>query len=71
MLREVPSTGMLSRLADDLHGRGITLKVARANRPLREKLTRIGLGQSVGETSLFPSVHAAIEAFRRSRPDAS
>jgi hypothetical protein len=56
---------MLSRLAEDLHGQGIDLKFARANRPLREELVRIGLAEHLEERTVFPSVHAAIETFLR------
>jgi MFS superfamily sulfate permease-like transporter len=64
---EIDTTGAdaLQRLAEDLASRGISLRFARANRPLREALERIGLGQQLRDERLFPSVHAAIEAFRR------
>jgi hypothetical protein len=41
------------------------LKFARANRPLREQIRRLGLGEHLDETTVFPSVHAAIETFLR------
>src|SRR5262249_16048855 len=62
---DVTAADMLARLAEELRSRGIALKFARANRPLREVLAAVGLGEHLRETSLFPSVHAAIEAFRR------
>jgi SulP family sulfate permease len=62
---DVTAAEMLSRLAAELHAQGIELKFARANRPLREEVARIGLGEHLGESTLFPSVHAAIEAFLR------
>jgi SulP family sulfate permease len=62
---DVTAAEMLSRLAAELDSKGIALKFARANRPLRERLAAIGLGEHLRETALFPSVHAAIEAFRR------
>jgi SulP family sulfate permease len=64
---EVDVTGAeaVERLAEDLAAQGIALKFARANRPLREALDRIGLGEKLRDERLFPSVHAAIEAFRR------
>jgi SulP family sulfate permease len=55
----------LARLSDEFAAHGISFKIARANRPLRLRLERIGLTQRLGESSLFPSVHAAIDAFRR------
>jgi SulP family sulfate permease len=62
---DVTAAEMLSRLAAELHAQGIELKFARANRPLREEVARIGLGEHLGESTLFPSVHAAVEAFLR------
>jgi MFS superfamily sulfate permease-like transporter len=54
----------LSRMAQELERKGIRLIIARANRPLREKLTRVGLADQLGADSYFPSVHAAVEAFQ-------
>jgi SulP family sulfate permease len=62
---DVTAAEMLSRLAAELREQGIELKFARANRPLREELARIGLGEHLEKSTLFPSVHAAIEAFVR------
>jgi SulP family sulfate permease len=62
---DVTAAEMLSRLAEELHAQGIELKFARANRPLREELVRIGLGEHLEERTVFPSVHAAIETFLR------
>ena len=61
---DVTAAEALDRLHADLKRRGVSLKFARANRPLRERLNRIGLGEHMGEKNLFPSVHAAIAAFR-------
>jgi sulfate permease, SulP family len=61
---DVTAAEALERLDKDLEQRGIELKFARANRPLRERLTRIGLGEHLGKQKLFPSVHAAVAAFR-------
>jgi SulP family sulfate permease len=61
---DVTAAESLDRLHTELKQRGIALKFARANRPLRERLTRIGLGEHLGEQNLFPSVHAAVAAFR-------
>jgi len=62
---DVTAAEALLRLAEDLQAQGIALKFARANRPLREKLTRIGLGDRFGGDNLFRSVHGAIRAFRQ------
>jgi sulfate permease, SulP family len=62
---DVTAAEAVSRLKEELAKRGIALKIARANRPLRERLQRIGLGEHLAGENLFPSVHAAVAAFRR------
>jgi SulP family sulfate permease len=62
---DVTAAEALQRLDADLEQRGIEMKFARANRPLRERLTRIGLGEHLQKQNLFPSVHAAVAAFRQ------
>jgi SulP family sulfate permease len=68
---DVTAAEMLSRLGAELDGQGIRLEFARANRPLREQITRLGLGGHLDRSTLFPSVHAAIEAFLRERSGAA
>ncbi len=65
---DVTAAEALSRLVRELQEKGIALKIARANRPLREKLERIGLADELGAANYYPSVHAAVEAFRREGP---
>ncbi len=64
---DVTAADALTRLSDELSQRGVSLRIARANRPLREVLGRLGLREKLGEVDMmyFPSVHAAVEAFRR------
>jgi SulP family sulfate permease len=62
---DVTAAEAMARLREELAGRGILLKVARANRPLRERLARIGLADQLGELNLFSSVHAGAAAFRQ------
>jgi sulfate permease, SulP family len=62
---DVTAAEAFSRLVDELRQKGIALAIARANRPLRERLERIGLKEQLGEATYHPSVHAAIEAFQR------
>ena len=62
---DVTAAEMLVRLGAELGAEGIALKFARANRPLREQIMRLGLGKHLDEATVFPSVHAAIEAFLR------
>jgi sulfate permease, SulP family len=65
---DVTAAESLERLDADLEQRGIEMKFARATRPLRERLTRIGLGEHLQKQNLFPSVHAAVAAFRQLAP---
>jgi sulfate permease, SulP family len=62
---DVTAAEMLSRLVDELQQKGITFAIARAKRPLREKLERIGLKEKFSEKTYFSSVHMAVEVFQR------
>lgn len=70
---EIDESGaeVVQHLAEDLAAQGVALKFARANRPLRAAVERIGLGEHVRQEWLFPSVHAAVEAFRRQEANAA
>ncbi len=65
---DVTAAEALGRLNEDLARRGVSFKIARANRPLRTRLERIGLTNRIGTTSFFPSVHRAVEAFQKEPP---
>jgi len=65
---DVTAAETLARLAEELEARGVALKLARANRPLREMLLKVGVSEDLLEATLFRSVHEAIEAFRRQTP---
>ena len=60
---DVTAAEALYRLQAELRVRRIALKVAHANRPLREVLERIGLAREVGRESFYPSVHECVAAF--------
>lgn len=62
---DVSAADSLGRLADELKGNGIALRIARANRPLRDRLDHFGLTRRLGDTPWYPSVHAAVEDFQR------
>jgi len=62
---DVTAAEMLGRLGAELAAQNIHLEFARANRPLREQITRLGLGEHLDRSTVFPSVHAAIEEFLR------
>jgi SulP family sulfate permease len=61
---DVTAAEMLHALHLELNGKGIALKIAHANRPLRELLDRTGLESEIGDASFFPSVHECVTAFR-------
>jgi SulP family sulfate permease len=61
---DVSGAEVIQLLAEDLAAQGVALRFARANRPLREVVERLGLGEHLPKEWLFPSVHAAVEAFR-------
>ncbi len=62
---DVSGAEVVQQLAEDLAAQGVDLRFARANRPLRAVVERIGLDEHLRKEWLFPSVHAAVEAFRR------
>jgi sulfate permease, SulP family len=65
---DVTAVEMLHALRRELKGKGIALKIAHANRPLRALLESTGLEGEIGETSFFPSVHECVTAFRAAFP---
>jgi SulP family sulfate permease len=54
----------LETLDADLERLGVDLWIARANEPLRELLTATGLTKRLGAEHIFPSVRAAVVAYR-------
>ncbi len=62
---DVNGVEVVQQLVEDLAAQGVALRFARANRPLRAAVERIGLHEYLRQEWLFPSVHAGVEAFRR------
>ena len=60
---DVTAGEMLFELHKELKEMGIALKVAHANRPLRELLENTGLAKEIGEECFFASVHECVTAF--------
>jgi SulP family sulfate permease len=54
----------LENLDADLERRGVELWIARANEPLRGLLQVTGLTSRIGPENIYPSVRAAVSAFR-------
>lgn len=62
---DVTAAEALHALLLEFKHKGIVLKVAHANRPLRQVFERIGLSDEIGEKSFFGSVHECVEEFAR------
>lgn len=60
---DVTAVEMLHGLRAQLRERGVKMKFAHANPPLRRLLSRTGLEGEIGAESFFSSVHECIKAF--------
>lgn len=60
---DVTAVEAVYALRTELKGKGIEMKFAHANPPLRELLKRTGLTREIGEESFFGSVHECAAAF--------
>lgn len=60
---DVTAAEVLVGLHDDLEGRGIDLRFARANRPLRVQIQRMLAGHEAAHERFFPSASAAVDDF--------
>jgi sulfate permease, SulP family len=54
----------LKEIYQELSEKGITLAIARANKPLRETMRLTGLEDLIGAKKFYPSVRTGVEAFR-------
>jgi SulP family sulfate permease len=61
---DVTAAEMLHALHEELRQKGIALKIAHANLPLRSILQRTGLASELKEDSFFASVHECVLAFQ-------
>jgi sulfate permease, SulP family len=64
---DVTAVEMLHGLRQELKQKGIALKFAHANRPLRELLENTGLAREIGQENFFASVHECVAAFSRAK----
>ena len=60
---DVTAAEALVDLHDELEGAGIDVRFARANRPLREQLTRWLEGHAIAHERFFASAHEAVDDF--------
>lgn len=63
---DVTAADALTRLMRELSQSGISFRMARANRPLRERLSQFGIRPEETGDVYYSSVHAAVSAFRES-----
>jgi SulP family sulfate permease len=63
---DIDSTAVeaLMQVHEELREKGITLGIARANRPMRETMKLTGLEDLIGVDNFYPSVRTGVEAFR-------
>jgi SulP family sulfate permease len=61
---DVTAAEALHSLHEELRQKGIALKIAHANLPLRNILQRTGLAQEIGADGFFPSVHECVDVFK-------
>jgi SulP family sulfate permease len=64
---DVTAVEALHALRAEMAGKGIKMKFAHANPPLRELLERTGLAREIGEENFFASVHECVESFTASK----
>jgi MFS superfamily sulfate permease-like transporter len=64
---DVTSIELLHSLNQELRQKGIALKIAHANPPLRALLMRTGLAAEIGSDSFFSSVHECADSFGKIR----
>jgi high affinity sulfate transporter 1 len=62
---DTTASDMLEDLDEDLNARGISLVFAEMKDPVRRKINRYGLTRTIDPAHFFPTIEAAIEAFRR------
>ena len=62
---DITAVEALHTLREELSRRGIALKIAHANPPLRQLLERTGLAGEIGQQSFFGSVHECADAFEQ------
>jgi MFS superfamily sulfate permease-like transporter len=66
---DVTSVDMLTELDDALHRAGIELGFAEMKDPVRDKLERFEVIRQLGEHTFFPTVEAAVRAYRETHGD--
>jgi len=65
---DVTSADMLAELDEALHAAGIEMCFAEMKGPVKDKMKRFGLFARLGEGVFFPTVGAAVSAYRKAHP---
>jgi high affinity sulfate transporter 1 len=65
---DVTSADMLAELDEALHAAGIEFCFAGMKGPVKDKLKRFGLFARLGEGAFFPTLGAAVSAYRKAHP---
>ena len=66
---DVTSADALAELDATLHAAGIELCFAEMKDPVKDKLKRFGLFSQFGEQTFFPTIEAAVDAYKASQRD--
>jgi MFS superfamily sulfate permease-like transporter len=62
---DTTASDVLEELDEDLNGRGISLVFAELKDPVRRKIERYGLTRTIDPHHFYPTVEAAVTAFRQ------
>jgi MFS superfamily sulfate permease-like transporter len=62
---DTTAADMLEDLDESLNEQGISLVFAEMKDPVREKIERYGLTRTIDPAHFFPTLEAAVEAFRK------
>ena len=64
---DTTAADMLEELDEWLNSRGISLAIAEMKDPVRHKITRYELTRTIDPTHFYPTIQAAVTAYRRAR----
>jgi MFS superfamily sulfate permease-like transporter len=56
---------MLEELDEEINAKGVSLVFAEMKGPVRRKIERYGLTRTIDPNHFFPSLEAAVDAFRK------
>jgi high affinity sulfate transporter 1 len=65
---DTTAADMLEELDEEINAKGVSLVFAEMKGPVRRKIERYGLTRTIDPNHFFPSLEAAVDAFRRETP---